>query len=481
MYQQRKLVSNHPGPYNQDSNVEFDIQHQGVVDMTKSYLNIKASITTTPVGTAKAGFYQVDLSDATSTHTPLTNAVMISNARYSIDSNVQEEINKSNVLSQNLKAYTRNFEDLKSQNYYSVGQNQDSDLDAYDRWLSPFCTTYKNGSIASTEKQASLRCPLSDLGLGIGLVDALDTSQRHQLRVTIDKRYLTPKLHRIYNDHADADERLDINNYTAPAGPDINYGTDVTMLNTTDFDAPDSFRLCVGQAIEVSYVLHGGAAALHEAIITTIGWVNGIVAITLDTPIVVPGGQAVTATSIICSECTMDWSIDDLELVLYSIHPADPRSKSASKQIVFSTWLLEQSTMAAGFTNYEKIFQLEPLTMNVLILAPVGADSPLSRKDTLIDYRLRLNNIDLTSRSILYNDSLYKDRIIMTFNNMGKNYKLKSLNSTYPSGVDPLSLICNPIPVLEERQQLQLSMNGTAFAGKTLHIYKQVIRTINLK
>jgi len=118
--------------------------------------------------------------------------------------------------------------------------------------------------------------------------------------------------------------------------------------------------------------------------------------------------------------------------------------------------------------------------MNVLILAPTNVDSPMSRQDTLIDYRLRLNDVDLTSRDIEYGDTLYRDRIIMTFLNMGKNYKLKSLDIVYPLAVDALSLICNPIPVLEQKQQLQLSMNGTAFAGKTLHVYKQVIRTINL-
>lgn len=70
------------------------------------------------------------------------------------------------------------------------------------------------------------------------------------------------------------------------------------------------------------------------------------------------------------------------------------------------------------------------MCMNALLFLPTTTVFP--NADNMTDYRLRINGIDATNRAVQYAQSLYNDRLLMTFENMGKQYKLKRLN---PSGV----------------------------------------------
>lgn len=206
------------------------------------------------------------------------------------------------------------------------------------------------------------------------------------------------------------------------------------------------------------------------------------VSLTLDTVVrVVAAAGAVTATTLIQEESTGTWSLDEVELILYTLHPADPKAKSANKQIVFSTWTLEQVNVPA-VTNWNHVFSLDPSCMNVIALMPATPNAhPITFSDNLSSFRLRLNDIDMTSEDVVYPQSLYKDRILMTWENMGKHHQLKNLQLKYDDTAGTTSIICNPIPVVNERQQFQITMNGSAnFTPKVLYLYKHVIRTLDL-
>lgn len=248
MYRQNKLQPIQPGPYDTNANVDFDVQHYGAVDMSKSYFNVQASITSTAQGPgAKQGIFNVRLVGPN--NAPMTNACMIKDVRHDIGGTTVQDTHASNVLTQNLAMFTRDFEDMRSDNYELITANAKFSLGSADTWGSPFRELERLGSTASKDVTPDLRIPASDI-LSLGN-SVLSTDKLHGVRLTIDKTPLSVEKNRPFSNHVPADS-LACDDYTNATGGDVDYGLQANpLVITPEYSTPDQFPLHVGESIQM--------------------------------------------------------------------------------------------------------------------------------------------------------------------------------------------------------------------------------------
>lgn len=203
--------------------------------------------------------------------------------------------------------------------------------------------------------------------------------------------------------------------------------------------------------------------------------------------------------------------VEMAELVLHKLgNPGKTPNKL--QYMSFST---EQFTTTAQ-QNFQRMFQLEPEAVNVLIMFPSGNADLFSNMTTeeaalaggsryqIDKFRLRLDNDDLMNRNVKPYDPLYYDRLNMTFMNMG--YKLRNVHEwasriwldpqlnpdtaadSYNSvperklGALRSLIISNPVPATKQEKQLQVNIDciTAAYGISKLCLFKQVMRSVGL-
>ena len=126
------------------------------------------------------------------------------------------------------------------------------------------------------------------------------------------------------------------------------------------------------------------------------------------------------------------FSIDSAEIVLKTV--ASPQGIDEIRYDTFST----EQTNGNGLTSFQHQYQVEPEATNVIIMFPTSnaRGDLISNNNEIDSWRLRLNNDDLTDRSVEQNSPLSYDRKAMTFANMGSKLKNLQQNNGSPSETD---------------------------------------------
>ena len=115
-----------------------------------------------------------------------------------------------------------------------------------------------------------------------------------------------------------------------------------------------------------------------------------------------------------------------------------------------------------------------------------------SRPNGLRSMRLRLNNQDLTDRSIIVRPErspLYYDRLSMTL--LNSNIPLKCLNGVnfamnetllvnQNNNGEQLIVGGNPVPITNTEKLLQVNLEYTGTGLQQLNLYKQVLRSVGI-
>ena len=190
----------------------------------------------------------------------------------------------------------------------------------------------------------------------------------------------------------------------------------------------------VGQRIRVSATAGGGRAGGAitnqkrtitniEFLKTTAGGGEGQITITLDEPLqngqgVLTGGETYIATIADGDDGVHTFSCDYGELVLTKISTP----QKGTDTITYTEFTTEEHN-ANGVQNFQRQFTIEPECVNVFIMKN---EDIISKRGDIVNWRLRLNNEDLTNRPVLYNSALSLDRINMTLGN--SNNKLHNAN-----------------------------------------------------
>lgn len=508
-----KFQSVQGGPFTASQNlIDFRLPSSGLYDLADSYINLLCSIDveqTNAQDVVGQGIYNINgkwaSADAERVH--FQNVAMVKNA--SMNTQLQgriENIRRVDILRDNLATYTKtqmedlnesyldvaNFENpVNSQAYgiFTQINKQGVDKSRYNRQtpisirlsdIFEFCRVREYDSDRTGETHIHL-----ELNRDKFEVVQIGTSEGGQGRV-----FPTEVLQGNASGVQDAVGNNVIvvgdNGATAPAR-----GTPYVF---TDLAQSPYY---VGQMLLVSATGTNGAVSQVDtpAIISEIEWdktgtsprnptnTKGAIILTFETPwgAALAATQQYTLISMKVAEPTaITVNLDAAELVMR--HKA---SKDGIDKVTYHTYSTEE-TSGNGATSFQNLYTVEPEANNLLIMFPDGADGLISKNTDIQSWRLRLNNEDLTDRSVVRKSPLAYDRLAMTLNSMGAGLGNLVQNSgktnaqtwggTYTDTKFDSVIIANPLFQTTQQKLLQVNIEAGGTGVNKLVIYKQLPR-----
>lgn len=246
----------------------------------------------------------------------------------------------------------------------------------------------------------------------------------------------------------------------------------------------------VGQKVTLKATNAGGAPAYpalgKQLVINSIVWQNdGTLDISFETDwaVALTAGQSYNAITLeIVAPASVTLSIERCELLLKRVD-----NPEGFDEIEYTTYSTEE-TNGNGQTAFRNIFTVEGDASNCIIFSPNGDDGLNSSNNTYTNYRLSLNNIDLTDRNVVMDSPLYFDRASASLRAVGKSLANTTQNSgdfgqSYVNqsslAVNNIDLIGNPLFQTSGTKLLQFQANATGTGVKALNIYKALPRVFS--
>lgn len=500
-----KISSNQGGRFTASNNlVDFDIPADGVYDLSKSYVNLMCSVNSVDSDGGNQSIFvpQILLNndDGTTQENKMSNVAFVKNMSLSSQNKGQiADIRRVDVLRNNLNEYMLSQEEKDSLDNESAvsSYNQNHQLNSIFREIR------KEGSKKSENRQSPIRIPLSQL-CNFGKVRQYDTTKygktRLHLELNLDRVNVGQYLG---NDGAGGGNSMWKRGQQWNSFKDMTVARDSscgTLDTSINFKNLEDSPYWVGQRIRVSATAGGGRAGGNitnqkrtitaiNFLKTTAGGGEGQITITLDEPLqngqgVLTGGETYTATTADGDDGVHTFSCDYGELVLTKI----TTPQKGTDTITYTEFSTEEHN-ANGVQNFQRQFTIEPECVNVFIMKN---EDIISKRGDLSDWRLRLNNEDLTNRPVYYNSALSLDRINMTLGN--SNNKLhnanqqnqrvltNSIGENIPASnsvnANQILLICNPVPQTQQDKMLQVNINCATASLNKMCLFKECIRVI---
>ena len=523
-----KLVANQGGPFTQNQNlVDFDIPADGNYDLSDSYVNLYSTITSTeavadqPPGAVYNCDLQID--NAENLYETFYNVCFIKNASMSTQLKGRlEDINRVDILRQNLNDLTLSRQDIKGLSYRHVKNLNGTDTEDtfYDK-QSIFRELHKEGSNKSRELVTPIRIPLSQI-FNLGSLKNYPASKLGRTRIHLELN--------VDNFKPDILRMLDPSGTLAFGCDNIggagtaNGTTFNTIVVTPQLLDLKSSPFYVGQKINVRAAPNNapdlGAAGKNVVIlgISRQTATNKLVltVTTLGTATADAGGYTdVTVNGFSdASKPTLAFKIQYAQLTLRKLS----RPPKSPTQINYTTFSTEQG-QGNNLTNYQKQYQVEPNAVNCFIMFPRGNNSFVSNNFAVKSCRLRLNNEDLWNREMFIQNGydnqsgdiqLYRDRLMMTLLNGGyrlKNLLLRNLSSEHSDSLlqaedvnnmneNPnITIIATPLPLTANEKNLQVNITAPRTVGIKINnnnatpqpvgvneiiLYKQLVQQLKL-
>ncbi len=309
---------------NNGSLIDFIIPSKNYYNLANSYVSLMANVKTTEnivVDPAnKVGVHAMVVSGINDI--PYRNNVLISDYRFRSESNVIEDVLQSNVISSNLDAYSRDFEQLKSENYKSLCGNFLEPMHTItEQKYGNFRTLSKTSP--STEDQMEVMIPLNSFSpfCNTPLYDGNRFGQS-QLKLQIDTSTLELQE---YNPYPTQSEWY--------AGQNIAAGAPHNVLSVTGFNALAPYwNIAVGDIIQVENTIALASSVTPYAVemLSYAAANNGTITITIDGNL---AAGAVTQISI--------WKVEGLAFPLVNI-PQAPAGGTQLTSVVTDALYTEQ-------------------------------------------------------------------------------------------------------------------------------------------
>lgn len=506
MQRVQKIESIQSGPFTDKKNlIDFHIPGGRQYDMSKSYVNLRANITSTDAAGSGTGagvynwcFNWSNDGGATAVQDSFKNNALVKNVRLtSATSGVLEDIRRNDVLRQQLYAYTDNEEDCVGISYRELNQkNAQGNIK-----VAPGVEFFSQGSTKSVQNIVDVVIPMSHL-VELGRSNALPCDKLGQLRLHLECNF----------DKWIVSQLQGAGSGSGATGLDMQFGTEAnthfdnsaagveltTITTTQTFVNPDCSPYWVGQKIEVSGTNQttGSTITPKKTTITEISYDVSTQKLTLtvaDTIVSLPAGQelgAIRVDGVDAGSISLEWTQAQVVVVENSaMQPVD--------ELVYNTYTNEEDS-GAGQTSFSRMYNVEAEAFNVLLCLP-DTESDLTCANNSAgtqyqDYRLRSNNVALTDRRVEISPRtpLYYDRIGMYLLNGAlplrnlheKNIPSNEFFDSRYSGTDVKDLVFlgNPLPITPQRKLLQVDINGATGQGgvNKLLLYKSVARRVGL-
>ncbi len=488
-----KINSVQGGDFTSSQNlVDFVIpSSMGVVNLKDSYLNLNTKINVTETDTTGGeGIYSVGLKwklEGGATVQPkFVNAALVKNCHVRSDQRGQiENLRRVDQYRQLVSTYARSERETACNSYIDASQY----INPVNKNRFPiFREINKTGGLKSRNLDiAPIQISLADL---FGFADAApecDLSKLGTLRFHFE----------LNRDRMESVVRMTDPTTEWPS-ENLKVMDDITadgaaneVTTKTKFTNLDLSPFWVGQAVVINAThTDGGGDNItdHRAVIDNITWDKdnaGVLKISFTESW---GNLAVGKTYSDISIVPYDTVTSEVEVNFAELVIKRVGNPVGLDEIRFDTFSTEE-TNGLGLTSFQNQYQIEPDAKNVVIAFPDDGTDLISSNQDINSFRLRLNNLDMTDRPVVYESPLYFDRLNMTFGNMGSRLKLLSENmgqdtttwtSVYDNAATQTTVIANPLFQSEREKYLQVNIDASGNGVKKLSIFKQLPRVIEV-
>ena len=245
----------------------------------------------------------------------------------------------------------------------------------------------------------------------------------------------------------------------------------------------------VSQVVQITATGGGGVADVDETrIITGINRdrATNVVTFTFNSAWgTLASGESYSAVVVAQKAWTsVNVTYDSAEVVLKTV--ARPQGLDSIFYHTFST----EETNGNQLTNFQRQFQVEPESDNVMILFPDAENGLISTNTDITSYRLRLNNENLTSEPVAVRSPLYFDRVAMMIDGMGEDLRnlqenpgatrstggALAWNSVYTRPVLGITTAGNPLFSSDRTKLLQVNISAGGTGVKEMTLFKTLPR-----
>ncbi len=428
-----KIQSVQGGEFTSSQNlVDFVIPEGHVIDLNDTFIQLNGNIDVVESATGGTGVYNVGLQWVTASATAkpkFPNVAVIKNANMDCARKGRiENIRRVDILRSNLDTYTETQKEGLNASYIDASQlAQPKD----NQQIGLFGNLNKLGTVKSTQPSSvPIMIRLADV-FEFARVQEYDTSKAGATRIHLELNRDKIEAVQYMKDAAViAGFKNFLNVATEVVGNEITIGRQDQATNTaTVFPSIHDMPYYVGQKLLISATGAGGGGSPADVpvVISEIIWdknaLGGTVTLKFESNwgALLTAGQSYTNITAKISDATsVTYRMNSAELVVRKVD-----NPQGLDQINYNTYSTEE-TNGNSLTNFQDLYTVEGEASNVYLMFPDGQDGLVSNNNDISQWRLRLNNIDLTDRDVSKDSPLAFDRLAMTLNSSG--YSLANLN-----------------------------------------------------
>lgn len=478
---------------NQNRHIDFSVP-EGVYDLSQCFIQL-----VTRCITATSQVHNMCLKNTTSTLTP-KNVDLIRNCWLSGEKvGKLEDITRVNVLQSNLLELTKSTTEKMCMidSIYQVRDFQQGML------LSPWIEMHKEGTTASSYRDAYLRIPLNQLfSLGNSVIDVSKTGP---LTVHVELEnlsYLQFEEVKMFHSPALKDEGK-MQAVSTATNKITTLAYDGT--NGIEYDSVEASPYFVGQKLSLSWTVSPPMTPI-EVVVEAITYNVVPKTITLQISHMFSQDPVTTYTGVAVAEVAAPADFATLSVANANLGVCEVAGgKMAGDVLEYMTWSVEQYSNNAN--SLEKIFEVESNAVNAFLMFNNNTSNLISHNDKVSEYRMRIDNNDVYDRNIKVNyndevgrvlchDPLHYDALNRTMLNSALPLKnLTCLNmlrdnvahsvtlaDRYKERDLALLMLCTPLPLTASPKKLQFSVSTKAAEDKVENVilFKQIVRQVKL-
>jgi hypothetical protein len=470
-----KIPSVQSGKFNLTNlnRIDFDLDPNMVYDLDNSWIELNVNVTAEESTSGKSGVYKVKAQMVNHADVKLENSMMVKNCHLrSAMKGMLEDIRDVNILRANLSELMDSSTDKQGKAFKNVGHLFESN----QLKSSLFRELHKEGNVSSRNVEAPIRIKMSEL-FNLGSLREFDTRMLGRCRVHIELDNVLSFSPQTETEMGGSADMADITG----AATNINSFTTDNSLKVLE-ESP----LWVGEAVKINATGAGGAANItdHYALITSITYNNDrTLTVTVDDAVTDLGaGESYTNVSIAPVPAdTSEFTVDSAELVSQVVsNPSAPAGKMS-----YTTYTTEQYN-ANGLTTFQRLYQVEPEAVSLMVMFPKNANGLLSHNANISNYRLKIDNVDQTDRNIVPHTPLYYQFLNDTMLDAGlpianlNEYNLSASERGQDKRVDANRLVFIPAKLEQTQREknVQININSTAGGVGFVNLYKLVVREV---
>lgn len=456
--------------------IDFEIPAGSVYDMSKCYISLPFRITET--GDDVCGFILTDTVGNKLNPTRLIKNIHVKSDRLG----VLEDIKEVGVLRNTLNNYIAEAsKDCATNNVFGSYDN-------FGNVNTPFRLLRREGSEASEKHTVECQIYLKDI-ISLGNQEAYSTAKYGSLYITIELNLSAISVKQIQGTTDNADRifpkasYMDKDSVEGERKDFENPGnqTDLTLFTLTTDAVYTNLKFSpfhVGQALTIIKGAGTGDVRSPNTIASIAQGADGKLVITFTGSILTAIGNP-TSMSASVPDKTALYHIDAPEIVMSKTNNSPP------DMFEIMTFNTELDSSASG-TAINKVYQVAPNSVNVLVLSPID-DKGRSSFNGLVDYRFRVDNQEVTDRAVGSQTSLHYALLHDVFKNMGmllKDVSEDELNlkrkeqqniTAAVSTAAVNELIGCALPDNGQPKLVDIEINSTAGPAQ-INIYSQVVK-----